>query len=167
MIKHQDNYPVVALSQPQQACLRSIVSCMIPASPKYGLPGADDPAIFDNLLASIRRDGDALRHILATVDREANGRLADLAPVERCALLARLRQERPGFFGIIEALASRAYYRNDMVLRSIRMEPQAPFPKGFDLPQGDLSLLDAVRHRGKIYRDTGVAGHQDEHRPPF
>lgn len=156
MTNHQDNHPVVALSQSEQECLRSIVGCMIPASATYGIPGADDPAVFDDLLASIRRDGDALRTILATVDREAGGRLADLAPGERCALLARLRQERPGFFGVVEALTSRAYYRNDAVVRSIGMEPQAPFPKGFDLPQGDLSLLDAVRHRGKIYRDAGV-----------
>ncbi|MFE0017798.1 hypothetical protein ACFWXH_23355 [Mesorhizobium sp. NPDC059054] len=158
MTKHQDNHPVVALSQPEQDCLRAIVGCMIPASAKYGIPGADDPAIFDDLLASIRRDGDALRNILATVDREAGGRLADLAPAERCALLTRLREERPGFFGVVEALTSRAYYRNGAVMRSIGMEPQAPFPKGFDLPQGDLSLLDAVRRRGNIYRDADVGG---------
>ncbi|MDW6022507.1 hypothetical protein SAZ10_12155 [Mesorhizobium sp. BAC0120] len=159
MINHQDNHPIAALSQPEQECLRAIAGCIIPPSFKYGIPGADDPAIFDDLLASIRRDGDALRNILATVDRNAGGRLADLAPTERCALLARLRDERPGFFSVVEALTSRAYYGNDAVLRSIGMEPRPPFPKGHDLPQGDLSLLDAVLRRGKVYRDADVSGH--------
>ena len=39
-------------------------------------------------------------------------------------------------------------------MASIGMEPRAPFPNGFDVQQGDWSLLDPVRARGKIYRDV-------------
>ena len=39
-------------------------------------------------------------------------------------------------------------------LISLGMEPRAPFPKGHVLPQGDWSLLDPVRARGKIWRDA-------------
>jgi hypothetical protein len=31
---------------------------------------------------------------------------------------------------------------------------RAPFPKGFELEAGDLSLLDPVRARPKVYRDV-------------
>jgi len=154
---HQDNHPVVALSPAEQDCLRIIVGCMIPASDKHGVPGADDPSIFVDLLASIRRDGEALRTLLAAVDKSAGGSLAGAPPARQAMLLAQLRQEQPGFFSVVEALASRAYYRNDTVLTSIGMEPRSPFPKGYDLPQGDLSLLDVVRDRGKVWRDADDA----------
>ena len=46
------------------------------------------------------------------------------------------------------------YYRNDRVMIPLGMEPRPPFPKGHVLPQGDWSLLDPVRARGKIWRDA-------------
>ena len=37
------------------------------------------------------------------------------------------------------------YYRDNRVYFSIGREARAPFPKGHEVPQGDFSLLDAVR----------------------
>jgi len=34
------------------------------------------------------------------------------------------------------------------------MEPRPPFPKGFTIEEGDWTLLDPVRRRGKLYRDV-------------
>jgi hypothetical protein len=34
------------------------------------------------------------------------------------------------------------------------MDARAPFPKGYDLEQGDWSLLDPVRARPRLYRDV-------------
>jgi hypothetical protein len=34
------------------------------------------------------------------------------------------------------------------------MEARPPYPKGYQVVQGDLSLLEPVRARGKIYRDA-------------
>ena len=45
------------------------------------------------------------------------------------------------------------YYRDDRVVRSLGIEPVAPFPKGRMLEQGDWSLLDAVRGRPQMWRD--------------
>ena len=33
------------------------------------------------------------------------------------------------------------------------MEPRPPFPLGYEQPPDDLSLLDPVRERPKLYRD--------------
>lgn len=153
----QDPHPVVKLSPHEQECLRIIVGHMIPASERYGLPGVDAPHIFSELLGDIRRDGPALKRLLGEVEAAAGGCLGDLLRADQCAVLAKLRAERPGMFGVAEALASRAYYQNDAVLASIGMEPRSPFPKGYELPQGDLSLLDEVRKRGRIYRDVNDA----------
>lgn len=37
------------------------------------------------------------------------------------------------------------YYRDDCVMRSLGMEVRPPFPKGFEVEQGDWSLLDRAR----------------------
>ena len=47
------------------------------------------------------------------------------------------------------------YYQDDRVMQSLGMEPRPPFPEGFEVEQGDWSLLDPVRGRPKLYRDAG------------
>ena len=145
----------VALSSEQFECLRLIVGHMIPASEKHGVPGADDPKIMADMAATIGRDFDALSAILDIVNAAAGGHLGDLQAAAQRALLADLRSRDAGAFGVIEAVASRAYYRDDRVLKSIGVEPRAPFPKGYVVEEGDWSLLDPVRRRGPIYRDAG------------
>ena len=44
------------------------------------------------------------------------------------------------------------YYQQDRVLEAIGVEARAPYPQGFEVVSGDLSLLDPVRRRGTIYR---------------
>ncbi len=46
-----------------------------------------------------------------------------------------------------------AYYRDDRVLETLGLEARPPFPKSFPLEPGDLSRLEAVRRRPRIYRD--------------
>ena len=46
------------------------------------------------------------------------------------------------------------YYRDDRVMKAIGMERRPPFPLGFQVETGDLSLLEPVRARGKKYRDA-------------
>lgn len=139
----------------EQDCLRCIAGHMIPASAEFGVPGADDPTIFADMVSSVRRDGPALSSALAAVDAAAFGRLADLSPGDQMALLMPLRADQPGLFGVVEAIVSRAYYRDDRVLKSIGMEIRPPFPTGYKVEQGDWSLLDPVRKRAAMYRDAG------------
>jgi hypothetical protein len=46
------------------------------------------------------------------------------------------------------------YYRDARVMESLGMEARPPFPKGYELEQGEWSLLDPVRDRGKMWRDA-------------
>ena len=46
------------------------------------------------------------------------------------------------------------YYRDDRVLRSLGLELRPPFPKGYELEQGDWSLLDPVKARRSVLRRT-------------
>ena len=40
------------------------------------------------------------------------------------------------------------------IQRSLGMEPRPPFRKGFEVEQGEWSLLEPVRARGRIYREV-------------
>ena len=58
--------------------------------------------------------------------------------------------------GVAAATLSRVilqcYYRDDRVLRSLNLELRPPFPKGYDMEQGDWSLLDPVKARPATWR---------------
>lgn len=146
--------PADALSTSEQETLRCVVNHMIPPSLSYDVPGAADPDIFADILRSVGRDAPALRKSLAEITRRARGQLAMLPSEEQSRLLMQFRADRPDLAGIVEAVTVRCYYRDDRVMHSIGMETRPPFPIGFAVRQGDWSLLDPVRERGKIYRDA-------------
>jgi len=54
----------------------------------------------------------------------------------------------------LERIVLQCYYRDDRVMRSLGLEVRPPFPKGFEVEQGDWSLLDLVRARPKLYREV-------------
>jgi len=45
------------------------------------------------------------------------------------------------------------YYLNDRVIEALGREPRPPHPKGYDMEASDLTLLDDVRRRPKLYRE--------------
>lgn len=150
--KHPSQPQPPLLSAAETDCLRCIAGHMIPASAAFGVPGADDEAILADMAGSLGRDGPALAVLLKSVDAAAGGRLVDLDPAARASLLSAMRSAEPAAFAVVEAVVTRAYYRDDRVLASIGMEARPPFPQGYDLPATDWSLLDPVRQRGPLWR---------------
>jgi len=142
------------LSPAEQACLACLAGHMIPPSEEFAMPGADDPAILADMLHTVRRDKHALSLALNAIDLASGGCLSGLARADQAALLTRLRATEANLFAVVEAVISRAYYRDDRVLKSIVMEERPPFPKGYTVESGDLTLLDPVRQRGAIYRNA-------------
>ena len=147
--------PVVespALSAGERRALRALAGTMIPASARYGVPGADDEAIFADIEASLGRDGEAVRLALAQLGQLAARPYDALPADERLAAALRLRDEQPALADVLMTATVRCYYRDDRAMRSIGMEARPPFPKGHELEQGDWSLLEPVRARGRIWR---------------
>jgi hypothetical protein len=128
---------------------------MIPANAEYGVPSAGDDAIFGDILQSLGRDTDHAIAVLRTLDAMSGGRFADLDPGRREALAAELRETGGEALTYLTRIILQCYYRDDRVMRSLGMEVRPPFPKGFEVEQGDWSLLDPVRARPKLYRDAG------------
>lgn len=137
------------LTDDQRRTLRCLVEMMIPASTEYGVPSAADDAIFADILRSLGRDEP---HVLTVVHGLAG--LADLDPAQRQAKVAELRARGGEALMGLSRVILQCYYRDDRVMRSLGMEPRPPFPKGYEVEQGDWSLLDPVRRRPKLYREV-------------
>lgn len=142
------------LQDAQRLALRRVAALMIPVSEEHGVPGADDEAIFADIVRSLGRDADAVRAALRRLDELAGGAFADCADEARRAAMQRLREGDAALSAVLVAVVVRCYYRDDRVMRSLGMEPRPPFPEGFDVEQGEWSLLDPVRARGRIYREV-------------
>jgi len=143
------------LSAGQERALRRLAGMMIPASAEFRVPGADDDDIFADILRSFGPDGDHVRAVLDDLDSRAGGSFADL-PVQAARAVAERARTAGGMsLMFLSRIILACYYRDDRVMRSLDMEPRPPFPKGFEIPQGNWTMLDPVRQRGKIWRDAG------------
>jgi hypothetical protein len=144
------------LSAAEARMLAALCARMIPASLAHGVPGADDPLIQADIARSLGRDAQAVHDTLALLGRIAGGDFAGLPLEQQDAACATLRAEGGMDLTFLSRIILQCYYRDDRVMLSLGMEPRPPFPKGHDLPQGDWSLLDPVRARGRLWR--GVPG---------
>jgi hypothetical protein len=144
----------VTLTADQLRSLQCLVEAMIPASAEYTVPGAGDPTIFADILRSCGRDSHHVVAVLQTLDDLSGGGFADLPPQRQAAVAARLREGGGTALMYLSRIILQCYYRDDRVMRSLGMQVRPPFPKGFQVEQGDWSLLDPVRDRPKLYRDA-------------
>lgn len=137
-------------SAAQREIMRQVAGAIIPANPARDMPGADDLAILEDILASAGRDADDLARALNILGKN------DAALTE--SGLAQFREAHPALGAVLSLVIAQCYYRDTRVLIAVGMEPRAPFPKGYPMDQGDWSLLDPVRARGPIYRETTDKG---------
>ena len=156
------NDAVIATDSPldadQEAALAAVAAAMIPASEEYAVPGADDPAIFADLLGLVKRHPEpvleALRALDGIAESRHGARFTALDEEARAAALDAFSRSGAAHLRAIVSMTAQCYYRDDRVMASLGMEPRPPFPKGFEVEQGDLSLLDPVRARGSIWREA-------------
>jgi hypothetical protein len=140
------------LTATQRSDLKAIAGIIVPASPEFDVPGADDPAIQADILATLGRDAGRVGEALDALARLAGGPFADLDPARREAVALQLRAEGGPAVATLSRVVLQCYYRDDRVVRSLGLEPRAPHPKGHELEQGDWSLLDPVRARPEFWR---------------
>ncbi|MBR1268445.1 hypothetical protein JQ629_13080 [Bradyrhizobium sp. AUGA SZCCT0222] len=133
------------LTSAQRDDLRIVAAMIIPASDEYKVPGADDPAIQADMLATLGRDTALVREALDHLARLAGKPLADLDTARRDAVAQEFRASGGAAAATLVRVVLQCYYRDDRVLRSLGLELRAPFPQGYTLEQGDWSLLDPVK----------------------
>lgn len=145
------------LTDEQRRTLSALVNMMIPASEDGRMPGAaeldlrsyvcDDSG---NLIAEIEQG-------LTVLDRNANDahgqNFAALKDADRQPLVDAIRVTQPDFVQRLLLQTVASYYQDDRVLSALGLEARPPYPEGHTVEPGDLSLLDPVRKRSKLYRE--------------
>lgn len=142
-----------ALSPGETRDLHRIAGMMIPANEEHGVPGADDPDIFADVVRSLGRDTVPVRAALAELAALSGGAFADLDAAAANGIAASFYASGSANAATLGRVILQCYYRDDRVLRSLGVEPRPPFPRGHVVEQGDWSLLDAVRDRPQLWRD--------------
>ena len=139
----------------QELTLNIILNLIIPPSKNEGMPGAANVGF----LAYIQNENnvqwlqDGLINIIEESHNKYGKELSALDCSVRTQLIDKLRRKSPKFFHRLTTQVMHCYYQNDDVLKAIGIEARTPFPEGYLLEDGDLSLLEPVYLRGKIYRD--------------
>ena len=140
------------LTPAQRDDLRDIAGVLIPANADFDVPGADDPAIQADIVATLGRDAGLVREALNELRRRAGQPLTALDPAKREVVALELRAQGGVAVATLIRVVLQCYYRDDRVVRSSGLEPRPPYPKGHELEDGDWSLLDPVRARAPMWR---------------
>ena len=139
------------LDDVQQATLVALLNTLIPPSDDGRLPGAgslDLRAFMDNVL-----NPDFERAVKDTIETLGEA-FAALSTAEQEAQVTSLSTTHPDAFAALYLQALAVYYRQDAVLLGIGSGEGPPFPRGNDVADGDMTLLDPVITNPKPYRQA-------------
>ena len=150
--------PVEITDSGQRAILDLVLNLIVPPSADGRMPGAAEVGVPAYLVAEAADALPVLRQELEQIERRSRERFArgfaELGEGERKDLIAEMRAQASAFMQRLAMETLACYYQHDRVLEALGREARPPYPKGYQVVQGDLSLLEPVRARGKIYRDA-------------
>ncbi|MBI3784499.1 MAG: gluconate 2-dehydrogenase subunit 3 family protein [Deltaproteobacteria bacterium] len=134
--------------------LTSVLDEIIPPSVERNLPGAGEAGVAAYVDAALRKAVE-LRPVivqgLADLEAQARSRFgqsfAALSKTEKGALL-----NEQGFIFPLMLHAYIGYYQNERVVSALGLPLRPPHPQGYEMERSDLSLLDVVRRRPKMFR---------------
>jgi len=152
---------VQGFSAVQEDILRALLDEVIPPSPDGRLPGAGALDLIGHVARTVRQTpmlAPVVEYGLSAIAELAGTRSPDgwagLSRAERSALLAEFAAGDQFFMPALLFLAYSGYYQHPRVVEALGLEARPPHPKGYAMEAFDTTLLDAVRRRGKIYRDV-------------
>lgn len=146
------------LNDIQQATLAALLDCLVPANETFKVPGAGDTDILTDILTTAEPYGPAITAIPialeAIADEALGSAFGELSADNQAEIAEAFMAEQPDLAAILTLLVAQCYYRDTRVMRSLNMEPRSPHPGGFEVEQGDWSLLDPVKARTPFYREV-------------
>ena len=137
--------------------LAALLDELVPPSEDGQLPGAGALGLGPTLHANTPELRTVIEQGVAALDEHARSRgasdFADLAQHERSAVLNEVADEQAALVPGLVFQTYVHYYQHPRVLSGLRLEPRPPYPKGYEMEPTDLTLLDPVRERSKLYRE--------------
>jgi hypothetical protein len=144
----------------QLRALAHVLDDLIPASADGRLPAAGAlgvAAYVERSLGAMPELKTMVGEGLTALDAMARRRHPDgldaMDAAQRAAVLREHASSPHAFPPILILHAFAGYYQDPRILALLGMPARPPHPEGYELEAGDLSLLDPVRRRGKLYRD--------------
>ncbi|RMD85605.1 MAG: hypothetical protein D6815_01510 [Candidatus Dadabacteria bacterium] len=147
-------------SEERRELLAAVLDTLIPASEDGRMPGCGELGAAESVAAWIEASpaGDgALASILDAIDasaRAAGRPFLEGTQSERAAAVAAVAAEQPDLFGLLWQATLIAYYQHPSICRKLGLRPGPPYPKGYEVPDTDFSLLEPVRTKQRLYRDA-------------
>ncbi len=137
--------------------LAALLDELVPPSEDGQLPGAGELGLGSTIHASTPDLRPVIEQGLAALDECARSRgardFADLPKGERGAVLTEVAALQVALVPGLVFQTYVHYYQHPRVLSGLQLEPRPPYPKGYEMEPSDLSLLDPVRERPKLYRE--------------
>lgn len=133
----------------------AVARFIIPPSDEYALPGADDAAIFSIMVHKAKSQKKRIMAGIRALEQFALDDLNTSLTTENLpAVLNDHQKELRSLTGVMMMVTAQSYYQDPRVLRSLGLPARPPFPKGHEVEQGDWTLLDVVKRRGRVYREA-------------
>ena len=151
--------PASVLVESQRALLTDVLDRLIPSSGR--LPAAGALGVADYIDRVLNGSTDIRRAILevllqidAAAGREHSRAFSELEGGRKDAVLRRVEASEPEGFEALLRQAYNGYYSDPTVITGLGLEARPPQPLGYELEPGDLSPLEKVRRRGRMYREV-------------
>ena len=142
-------------SEDEHRVLASVLDEIIPPSDDGRLPGAGRLGLARYIDEALEKTPDLRSMIaqgLSDLDSQARSRNASgFAALSREDKLQLLNAW--GFVLPLTLHTFTGYYQHPRVVEALGLEARPPHPKGYEMEPNDLSLLDQVRQRPKLYRE--------------
>jgi hypothetical protein len=149
-----------AFSAAEECLLARLLDEIIPPSSERRLPGAGALGLTPRIARTVEQTP-----MLRPVMEYGLAALADLARKRHPSGFAALSQQetkeiweefaatdqffQPAFLFLVYS----SYYQDARVVEALGLEARPPHPKGYPMEADDLTLLDPVRRRAKMYRE--------------
>jgi hypothetical protein len=149
-----DETATPGFSEDQQRALASVLDEIIPPSDDGRFPGAGQIGLATYIEEALQKTPELWSMVaqgLSELDTLARDRNApSFAALSREDKLRLLNEW--GFVLPLTLHTFTGYYQHPRVVEALGLEARPPHPKGYHVEPNDLTLLDAVRRRPKLYR---------------
>ena len=146
------------LSAAQREILDIVLDQMIPEDTKRSKPSAAEVGVFEYIAErnpqSLLEIGRQLDKLDALASSSNTKPYAELTRETQDEILNRCRAEDSRFLLALALQTVECYYLDSRVMTAIGLPSRPPYPDGYSVHRGDLTLLDPVRERGQVWRRT-------------
>lgn len=156
---YQGTEPLLFFTESQAALMTAVLNQIIPADEKY--PAAGDLDVMSHIDRAVVKQVTLRRLFLEglyLLEQRAVAwygvNFAALDSDQQIEVLHGVEKESADFFSALIKHTYNGYYTNKKVLELCGASTLPPQPGGHEVEMGDLSSLESVKARGKLYREV-------------